>query len=107
MFTKLKIDKFNNFLQINMPEQYRFDLTDSDNPEVVFYYINEASDVDELLSFEFNLPEENRVIAIFEKGKKLRDSLRPIINNGFKMKAPMLCSLNDKLSAFCFMKVRD
>lgn len=103
---KFKIEKFNEFSQINMPIDYRFNIEDSVKPQVVFYFIKSHEDVTELLNYEFNLPEENRVIVIFEKGKKLREELRPLLSNGFKLKAPMVCSVNDRLSAFCMMKVR-
>lgn len=103
---KLKIEKFREFSQINMPIDYRFEIEESSKPQVIFYFIKSHEDIKELLNYEFDLPEDNRVIVIFEKGKKLRDELKPLINNGFKMKAPMLCSISDRLSAFCYMKVR-
>ncbi len=103
---KLKIEKFNRFSQINMPIDYRFDIEDDEYPQVIFYFVKSKEDILELMNYSFDLPEDNRVIVIFEKGKKLRDELQPLRHNGFKMKAPMLCSIDERLSGFCLMKVR-
>lgn len=105
LMKKLRIDRFSTFKQINLPKEYDFNLDDSKDPEVILYYIQSEEDVTKLIESNLKLPKENRVIIIFEKGKRLRDKLLPLMDNGFKMKAPMLCSISDKLSGFCLMKV--
>ena len=82
--------------------------------EVLFYYIDAIADVAKFVKLceTADLAKENRVVMVFEKGRKdgvNRDSIftpfRKGEYSGFKMKAPMLCSLSDKLSAFVQQKV--
>lgn len=57
------------------------------------------------------LPKENRTILVYEKGRSdgvNRDSIigpfRSKEVKGFKLRAPMLCSISDTLSAFVLSK---
>ncbi|MCW3789714.1 hypothetical protein, partial [Plebeiibacterium sediminum] len=61
------------------------------------------------LSNSSNLPKENRTIMVYKKGRKdgvNRDSIfipfKDQVYKGFKLKAPMLCSISKELSA-CVM----
>lgn len=111
---KLKIEKFKNIMVVNFPNEIetRIKSTDKD-VEVILYYIDQLSDVQkfvELCGATTLLP-ENRTIMVFKKGRKdgiNRDSLiTPFRKNtypGFKLRAPMLCSISDTLSAFVLSK---
>ncbi len=111
---KLRIDKSGRFLVRNFPKHYAPDLKSVDkNVEVLFYYIDAVADVAKFVKLceTADLAKENRVVMVFEKGRKdgvNRDSIftpfREGKYSGFKMKAPMLCSLSDKLSAFSLQK---
>lgn len=112
---KLKIGQFSRFLVRNFPKQYSPELKSVDkNIEVLFYYIDAVADVAKFVKLckTADLAEDNRVVMVFEKGRKdgvNRDSIfmpfRKGKYSGFKMKAPLLCSLSDKLSAFVQQKV--
>lgn len=119
-FNKLKLDKFNNIKLVNF-EKYEMPVESTDeNPEVIIYYIDKPEDVEKFVKFtqELNLPKENRVIMVYEKGRKdgvNRDLLiKPFkkedcygvdTTKGYQLKAPMMCSLSEKLSALTMMKL--
>lgn len=113
--SKLKIESFRNFSINNFPEKYRLELASTEKDvEVILYYIDEVADVQKFVELceRADLKPDNRVIMVYEKGRKdgvNRDSIFMPFKNGditgFKMKAPMLCSLSDKLSAFVQQKV--
>lgn len=113
---KLKIDGFNTFIVENFPEQYNPGLETilGDEIDVILYYINVIDDVEKFVNIceTTNLSLDNRVIFVYEKGRKdgvNRDTIfKPFkdgLYKGYKMKAPMMCSLSPKLSAFAQQKV--
>lgn len=112
---KLKVDQFNHFLVRNFPDEFDTGIEPSSEPiEVILFFIQQIEDVRAFsnLCSTTDLAKENRVIMVFEKGRKdgvNRDTIftpfRTGEYSGFKMKAPMLCSLSDKLSAFVQQKV--
>ncbi|MGD1821499.1 MAG: hypothetical protein ACPKM0_01910 [Pleomorphochaeta sp.] len=114
---KLKLDKFNNILIKNFPKKYSLGIDSVNEDElidVIIYYIDEFDDVQKFVSLceTVNLNKENRVIYVYEKGRKdkvNRDAIYEPFKTkeykNFKMKAPMLCSLSDKLSAFVQQKI--
>ena len=109
---KLKIEQFNSFSVKNFPESIDLGIESSDkNFDVVIYYIDAVDDVTRFVDFcnGASLPDDNRTIMIYKKGRKdgvNRDSIfgpfREGKFTGFKLKAPMLCSLSKELSA-CVM----
>ncbi len=111
---KLKIDQCKRFLIHNFPKRYSPKLKSVDkNIEVLLFYIDAVEDVGKFVKLceTADLAEDNRVVMVFEKGRKddvNRDSIfTPFWKGkypGFKMKAPILCSLSDKLSAFSLQK---
>ncbi len=109
---KLKLDKFKNINLVNFPQEVNMELASTDsNVEVLIYYIGVIEDVKRFveLCHSSNLPKDNRTIMIYRKGRKdgiNRDTIfKPFTENvypGFKLKAPMLCSISNELSA-CVM----
>jgi hypothetical protein len=107
---KLKIANFNNIVAINFPDDIEIKYPEyTNNTDVIIYFIREISDIKEFadLCKATDLPEKNRTILVFRKGIKgdvNRDTIiTPFRDNtytNFKLRAPMLCSLSDKLSAF-------
>lgn len=107
---KLKLDKFTRIQIINFPERYNLGIDSvSENPEVIIYYMDQLSDMADFIATiqSADLPKDNRVIFVYEKGRKdgvNRDTLyAPFASGeakGFKMRQPMMCSLSEKLSAF-------
>lgn len=114
---KLKLDNFNHILVVNFPEKYYLNIDSvkkDDSIDVILYYIETFSNLQQFVNLcnSVNLSKENRVIYVYEKGRKdkvNRDSLYEPFKTkeykNFKMKAPMLCSLSDKLSAFVQQKI--
>ncbi len=108
--TKLKLNKFNNIITVNFPEYIETGYREfTDNTEVIIYFIENICDIAKFVKFcsESNLPENNRTVMVFRKGNKTdvnRDTIITPFKAGnypdFKFRAPMLCSLSDKLSAF-------
>ncbi len=106
--SKLKIGKFTKVTTINFPKGIEFGLESSRTPEVIIYFIAEPADVERFVETcrKAALPEDNRVIMVYRKGVKSlnRDIIITPFRDGayadFKLKAPMLCSLSDSLSAF-------
>lgn len=107
---KLKLDKYDRIKAVNFPEKYDLGITTVDNrPEVIIYYIDEILDVVDFVEMvkTSGLPTDNRVIFVYEKGRKdgvNRDTIfapfKDGIYTGFKMRSPMMCSLSKELSAF-------
>ena len=112
---KLRIDKFQNIKLINFPEEIKLNIHSSNkNAEVIIYFIKQLSDIQKFVELcnASNLPSDNRTILVYRKGQKdgpNRDSIiLPFKNrmySGFKLKAPMLCSLSSEFSAFVMCKV--
>ena len=106
---KLKLDKYSNISLVNFPQKYNLGIESvDDNIEAVLYYIDSAEDVHRFVAFceAANLPADNRTIMVYEKGRKdgvNRDSIFLPFKEGeypaYRLKAPMLCSLSDELSA--------
>jgi hypothetical protein len=107
---KLKLEHFRNIRVVNFPREFDPGIPSKEkDTEVVLYYIGELSDVKKFirLCVSIPLPKENRTIMVYRKGRKdgvNRDSIfLPFRKDKrFKLKAPMLCSLSDDLSA-CVM----
>ena len=112
---RLRIDKFDHFQVLNFPDQYQLDIETSTNGiQVVIYYVDEIEDIQKFLEYNSsaNLPEDNRTILMYKKGRKdgvNRDSIMIPFKEGkypdYKLKAPMLCSISEDLSAIVLMKV--
>lgn len=109
---KLKIEKFNRIQLKNIPREIDLGLKSTDkNPEVVIYYIEHIEDLESFVNYcnTISLSKENRTILIYKKGQKdlNRDSIitpfKSSKYDGFKLKAPMLCSLSKEYSAFVMM----
>ncbi len=112
---KLKLNKFKNIQIHNFPKGVDLGIESTDkNVEVIIYYIQTIKDVMKFVKLvnSTTLPKENRTILVYEKGRKdgvNRDSIiMPFKSReieGFQLKAPMLCSLSETLSAFVSVKV--
>lgn len=108
-YKKLKIEQFNNitFKNFEDKEEVLYDVTD-----VVVYYIQSVDDIQTCVDYckAIKMASENRMILVYEKGRKdiNRDIIIKPFKDGtyleFKMKAPMLCSLDKKHSAFVLKK---
>lgn len=109
---KLKLDKFNRIGIFNFPHSITFKLeTVKENFEVIIFYIDKIEDVDAFVDLvkKSKLPKDNRTIMIYKKGRKdgvNRDTIfMPFKDEKytqFKLRAPMMCSLSNDLSA-CVM----
>ena len=107
---KLKLDEYDRIRAVNFPERYDLGIATVDNrPEVIIYYIDEMLDVLGFVEMvkTSDLPGDNRVIFVYEKGRKdgvNRDTIFAPFKDGtytgFKMRSPMMCSLSKELSAF-------
>ncbi len=110
---KLKLEKFKNIRVVNFPKEFDPGIPSSTkNTEVILYFINTLTDVEKFvkLCVSTPLPQENRTIMVYKKGRKdgvNRDAifLRFRKDKRFTLKAPMLCSLSDDLSACVMAKV--
>lgn len=110
---KLKLNSFNRIMLKNIPDGMKLEVNPiNDNPEVIIYYIDDLGDLEKFVKFcnSMELPKDNRTILIYKKGQKElnRDSIITPFKSGriegFKLKAPMLCSLSKEYSAFVMMK---
>ena len=111
---KLKLDKFKNILAANFPKDIDLGIRSTDeNVEVIIFYIQHIEDLQRFLKLadSMHLPKENRIILVYEKGRKdgvNRDSIIGPFQTkkikGFKLKPPMLCSISNRLSAFVLSK---
>ena len=107
---KLRIDKFKNVRLVNFPKGIDLGISSASNGvEVIIYYIDRLEDVKKFVKLcaSTPLPKENRTIMVYKKGRKdgvNRDSIfMPLgSNKNFTLRAPMLCSISDELSA-CVM----
>ncbi len=110
---KLKLEKFKNIRVVNFPREFDPGIpSTAKNTEVVLYYIDKMTDVDKFvkLCISTPLPKENRTIMVYQKGRSdgvNRDSIfLPFRKDKrFTLKAPMLCSLSDDLSACVMARV--
>jgi len=110
--SKLKLEKYKNIGIFNFPEEINPDFeAASENYDVILYYIDKLEDVDAFVGLikKSQLPKDNRTIMIYKKGRKdgiNRDSIfmpfRDEKYRQFKLRAPMLCSISNELSA-CVM----
>jgi hypothetical protein len=111
---KLKLNKFKNIQVVNFPQDIDLGITSTkENVEVIIYYIQQIADLQRCieLAHSTSLPEENRIILVYEKGRKNGVNRDSVIGpfktkkiTGLKLKPPMLCSISDKLSAFVLSK---
>jgi hypothetical protein len=110
---KLRIDKFTNIRVVNFPSDIKLGIKPATkNVEVIVYYIDRLDDVKKFVKLcaATPLPKENRTIMVYKKGRKdgvNRDSIFLPFRKGknFTLKAPMLCSLSDELSACVMCRV--
>ncbi len=110
---KLRLERFKNIRVVNFPKELDPGIQSTGKgTEVVLYYIDEISDVDRFvkLCISTPLPKENRTIMVYRKGRKdgvNRDSIfLPFRKDKrFTLKAPMLCSISDNLSACVMARV--
>ncbi len=112
--SKLKLEKFKNIMLVNFPGSIDLGIASTDtNPDVVIYFVDSVRDVENFVSFckSISLPKENRTIIMYQKGRNElnRDSIISPFKEGkypdFKLKAPMLCSISEELSAFVLTKI--
>ena len=107
---KLRIEKFKNIRLVNFPKDIVIGITSTTKEvEVIVYYIDRLDDVKKFVKLcaTTPLPKENRTIMVYRKGRKdgvNRDSIFMPFgkDKNFALKAPMLCSISDELSA-CVM----
>jgi hypothetical protein len=110
---KLRIEKFKNVRLVNFPKGLDLEISSATkNVEIIIYYIDQLDDVKKFVKLcaSTPLPKENRTIMVYKKGRKdgvNRDSIfMPFGNNkNFTLRAPMLCSISDELSACVMSKV--
>jgi len=110
---KLRIGKFKNMRLVNFPKSIDLGIdTTARNVEVIIYYIDRLDDVKKFvqLCVSTPLPKENRIIMVYRKGRKdgvNRDSIFMPFGKDkrFALKAPMLCSISDELSACVMSRV--
>ena len=111
--SKLKLDKFKRIKVLNFPASVDLGIVSTGSCiEVIIYFINKKEDIEKFVNLcnSTALPKENRTIMVYLKGNKElnRDTIITPFRKGkyqnFKFKAPMLCSLSDKLSAFVLAK---
>ncbi len=111
--SKLKLGKLSSIKAVNFPADIDLGTAGSRTPEVFLYFIAKPDDVGRFVELcrKTKLPEDNRVVMIYRKGNKAlnRDTIIAPFRQGsykdFKLKAPMLCALDDTLSAFVLQKV--
>lgn len=109
---KLKLNKFSRIRAINFPKEIDLDINLVDEKaEVIIYYIDKLEDVSDFVNLveQSDLPSENRTIMVYKKGRKdgvNRDTIYMPFGEGkyagYKLRAPMLCSISKELSA-CVM----
>jgi hypothetical protein len=110
---KLRIDKFKNVQLANFPKDIDLGIeSTTKGVEVIIYYIDRLDDVKKFVKLcgSTKLPDDNRTIMVYRKGRKdgvNRDSIfMPLRNDKrFALKAPMLCSISEELSACVMGKV--
>lgn len=110
---KLRIDKFKNVQLVNFPKDIDLGIeSTTKGVKVIIYYIDKLDHVKKFVKLcgSTKLPKENRTIMVYRKGRKdgvNRDSIfLPFRKDkNFTLKAPMLCSISDELSACVMCKV--
>ena len=98
---------------MNFPKEFNPGMRSTDvDIEVIIYYIDRLDDVKKFvkLCLSTPLPKENRTIMVYKKGRKDGVDRESIFlpfrkDRRFALKAPMLCSLSDDLSACVVAKV--
>lgn len=108
-FRKLKIDGFKKISCINFSD---LKMMTYDETEVVIFFLKTIEDIEKCVKYcdILKMTTNNRIVLVYEKGQKIlnRDSIIKPFKTGtylnYKMKAPMLCSLDKKLSAMVFEK---
>ena len=111
--SKLKLGKLTKLSAVNFPPDIDPGVASSKTPEALIYFISKPGDVERFVETcrKVDLPRDNRVVMIYQKGNKNlnRDTIIAPFRKGLyqdlKLKAPMLCSLSDGLSAFVMQKV--
>ncbi|MBI9013502.1 MAG: hypothetical protein JEZ08_14815 [Clostridiales bacterium] len=106
---KLKIDGFKKISYVDFSDRK---MITYDETEVVIYFLKTIEDIDKCVKYcdRLKMTTNNRVVLVYEKGQKIlnQDSIIEPFKTGtylnYKMKAPILCSLDKRLSAMVFTK---
>ncbi|MCH4887964.1 hypothetical protein EZV73_10290 [Acidaminobacter sp. JC074] len=107
--SKLRIDSFKKIAYVNFEDKL---CDEFDEYEVIIYKINVLEDIPAFVDYvnARKMSVENRLVMVYEKGGKTVNKnsiIKPFKENiylDFVLKAPMLCSLDKKLSAFVLKK---
>ena len=110
---KLKLRKLKKVQAIHFPSDIDLGAQNADEPEVIIYFISELQDGEAFVQtcMAAKLPADNRTIMVYRKGNKSlnRDTIISPFRQGeyreFRLRAPLLCSLSDELSAFVMQKI--
>lgn len=110
---KLKLEKFKNIRSVNFPKEFDPGINSATKGiEVIMYYIDQLTDVGKFVKLctSTQLPKDNRTILVYRKGRKdgvNRDSIIGPMRKDkrFTLKAPMLCSISEELSACVMARV--
>lgn len=108
-FIKLKLDKFQTYNGLNVPQNFNPPLVLSETPQVYFMFVSNIQETMQALNTVQNnqIHKENRIFFVFKKGNKQfgRDHVYNVVMKhlNIKRKAPMLASLDKTYSVFCFM----
>ena len=113
---KLKLENYNSIGTFNFPANFDLGIESTKgNYDVIIYYIDHLKDIEAFVGLvkKSKLPKNNRTIMVYKKGRKdgvNRDSIfmpfKEKTYGHFKLRAPMLCSISDELSA-CVMSFED
>lgn len=114
---KLKLDLNSNINIQNFPQSIDLGIESAKRRlNAVIYYIAIIEDLYKAISYadSLKLTEDNRVILVFSNNKNMgvsRNKIMAPFNAGkfpkYKLKAPMICSLSDELSACVFRRVAE
>jgi hypothetical protein len=108
-FHKLKIDLFETYNGINLPQEFSPPLALSDTPQVYFMFVSTIQEVMQALNIVQNKQtnKDNRIFFVFRKGNKGfgRDHIYSVVmkHPNIKRKAPVLASLDNIYSVFSFL----
>jgi hypothetical protein len=111
---KLGIAGFKKIKVVNKPADIDLGLKGSASaPEVLIYFAATQEDLGSFVSlcWSLGLPEENRAIIVFKKGRKALSRnmvvgpFRDGTYRGFKLMASQPCSLSEEYSALVLKKI--
>lgn len=112
---KLKLDLESNIDVKNFPASIDLGIEPARRRfTAVIYYLNAIEDLYKAIPYcdSLKLPEDNRVVLVFTKGKNSslnRNTLMAPFMAGkfpkYKLKAPMMCALSEELTACVFRRL--